>query len=76
MKKFRALACTVGFSMFWVFSGLAVLAWVDAHALFALVVVLALVGLALGVWARLRVVELTRDLPRGDRVVQSEAAQA
>lgn len=76
MKKFCAIACTLGFAAFWVFGGLAVLAFVDNHPLFWLVAVLSLVGLGLGVWARIRVVALTRDLPVGRRAVQPEAAQA
>jgi len=76
MKKVWAIACTVGFAMFWVFGGLAVLAYIDNHALFWLVAVLSLLGLGLGVWARLRVVALTQDVPVGVRAVPQETAQA
>ena len=76
MKKTWALACTIGFSVFWVFAGLAVLAWLDAHPMFATVVVLSLAGLALGIWSRLQLVALTRDLSRGERVQTSDTAEA
>lgn len=76
MRKFWAIACTLGFAAFWVFGGLAVLAFVDGHPLFAAVLVLALLGLAAGIWARLRLVALTRHIPRGDRVRQEDSAHA
>lgn len=76
MKKFWAIACTLGFSAFWVFGGLAVLAFIDKHPLFWLVAVLSLIGLGLGIWARRQVVVLTRDVPVGARVAQQENAHA
>lgn len=76
MKKFWAIACTLGFSAFWVFGGLSVLAYVDGHPLFWMVAVLCLLGLALGLAARRQVVALTRDVPVGTRVVQQENAHA
>ncbi|WP_028031605.1 hypothetical protein [Gemmobacter nectariphilus] len=76
MKKFWAIACTLGFSAFWVFGGLSVLAFMDGHPLFAAVLVLALLGLMVGIWSRLRLVALTQDMPRGERVRQEETAHA
>jgi hypothetical protein len=76
MKKVWAIACTLGFSAFWVFGGLAVLAFIDKHPLFGLVAVLSLIGLGLGVWARRQVVALTRDVPVGARAIQQENAHA
>lgn len=76
MKKVWAIACTLGFAAFWVFGGLAVLAYVDGHPLFAAVLMLALLGLGTGIWARMRLVALTRHLPRGARVRQEETVQA
>ena len=76
MRKICALACTLGFAAFWVFGGLSVLAWIDAHPLFWAVTLLSLAGLGLGIWARLRVVELTQDVPVGRRATPSETAQA
>jgi|GEM_PF-4745507 len=73
MKKFLAILCTVAFSAFWVFGGLALLAYVDAHPLMPHVMVLSLLGLAIGVWSRLRLLALTQDLQRGERVYQAEA---
>ncbi|RRH77968.1 hypothetical protein [Falsigemmobacter faecalis] len=73
MKKFLAILCTVAFSAFWVFGGLALLAFMDAHPLMPHVMVLALLGLAIGIWARLRLLALTQDLQRGERVYQAEA---
>ena len=76
MRKFWAIACTLGFAAFWVFGGLAVLAYVDGHPLFGAVLVLALLGLGAGIWSRLRLVALTQHLPRGERVRQQETVQA
>lgn len=76
MKKVWAIACTLGFSAFWVFGGLAVLALVDGHPLFGLVAALSVLGLVVGVWARRRVVALTQDIAVGARAVPQETAQA
>ncbi|GGE06539.1 hypothetical protein SAMN05421774_102723 [Gemmobacter megaterium] len=76
MKKFWAIACTLGFSAFWVFGGLSVLAFIDGHPLFGAVLVLALLGLGAGIWARVRLVALTQELARGERVTQEETAHA
>ena len=73
MKKVCAIACTLGFSAFWVFGGLSVLAFVDGHPLAGVVLLLAGIGLGLGIWARRRVVALTQDVPVGQRVTQDEA---
>lgn len=75
MRKFWAIICTLAFSAFWVFGGLTVLAWFDAHPLMPLLMILSLAGLGVGVWSRLRLVAVTQDLARGDRVLQQEAAQ-
>ena len=76
MKKVWAIACTLGFSAFWVFGGLSVLALIDGHPLMWLVAALSVLGLALGVWSRRRVVALTQDLAVGARAVQQETAHA
>jgi len=76
MKKGWAIACTLGFSAFWVFGGLSVLAFLDGHPLFGLVAVLSVMGLGLGFLARRRVVALTQDVPVGARAVQQEDAHA
>lgn len=73
MKKVCAIACTLGFSAFWVFGGLSVLAFVDGHPLAGVVLLLAGIGLAIGIWARRRVVSLTQDVPVGRRVTQDSA---
>lgn len=77
MKKLLALGCTIAFVMFWIFGGLSILAYLDAHPLFPAVTIIALISLALGAWARLRLVALTPDLRRGTRVTVApdEAAQ-
>lgn len=72
MRKFWAVACTLAFLAFWVFGGLAVLAWMDLHPLRWVVSALSLAGLALGVWSRIRLVMVTRAMARGTRVTQAE----
>lgn len=72
MRKFWAIACTLAFLAFWVFGGLAVLAWMDDHPLRWIVSGLAAAGLVIGIWARLRLVALTQAMARGTRVTQSE----
>ncbi|MDT8857340.1 hypothetical protein RNZ50_20325 [Paracoccaceae bacterium Fryx2] len=72
MKKFCAIACTMGFSAFWVFGGLAVLALVNGHPVGATGLLLAGIGLAVGVIMRRKVVDMTQDIPLGTRVVQKE----
>lgn len=74
MNKVLAITCTVSFTVFWVFCGLSVLAWVNKHVLFSALAVIALLGLALGVWTRLRLAELTRELPYGGAVAQPKAS--
>ena len=76
MRKFWAIACTLAFSAFWVFGGLSVLALVDGHPLAWVVMVLAALGLGLGVLARLQVVALTQDVPVGERATQQDSAHA
>lgn len=73
MKKFWAILCTISFSVFWVFGGLSLMAYWDGHPLFAVVALLSLLGLGLGLWSRKNLYEATRQLPRGQRVMQREA---
>lgn len=72
MKKFWAILCTTAFAAFWVFGGLTFMAWQDAHPLMPHVMVLSLLGLGAGIWARLRLVAATQNLQRGERVIQAE----
>ncbi|THD83617.1 hypothetical protein E7811_10085 [Aliigemmobacter aestuarii] len=76
MKKFCAIACTLGFSAFWVFGGLAVISLVQGHPVSALVLVLCGLGLAVGIVMRRRVVQMTQDVPVGRRVAKQETAAA
>ena len=73
MKKFWAIICTVSFSLFWVFAGLSLLALIDSSPLLVWVLGLSLAGLAVGLWSRWRLLGLTGDLSRGERVFQREA---
>jgi len=73
MKKVWAILCTLSFSAFWVFGGLSIMAWMDAHPLMPHVLVISLLGGAVGIWSRLRLAQLTQDLQRGKRVLQAEA---
>ena len=72
MKKFCAIACTVGFSAFWVFGGLAILSLASEHTVSAAVLFLCALGLGVGILARKRVVQMTQDVPMGQRVYQEE----
>lgn len=72
MKKFCAIACTIGFSAFWVFGGFAIISFVNGYPVSAAVLLLCAVGLAIGIYMRWRVVQMTRDVQRGQRVVQLE----
>lgn len=74
MKKLYAVGCTVGFALFWVCGGLVVLGLVTGQGISVAALVLAVLGLALGVSTRLKLVELTRHLPTGTRVYQKEQA--
>ena len=72
MKKFCAIACTIGFSAFWVFGGLSVLSLANGNSVSAAVLALCALGLAVGVYTRQRVVQMTRDVPMGDRVAKAD----
>lgn len=76
MKKFCAIACTLGFSAFWVFGGLAILSLAQGHPVSALVLALCGIGLAVGVIMRRRVVQMTQDVPVGQRVAKTDTAAA
>lgn len=73
MRKFWAILCTIAFSCFWVFGGLAAMAYWDGHPLFAHVATLSLLGLGLGIWSRTKLYDATRHISRGERVFQQEA---
>lgn len=72
MKKLCAIACTVGFSAFWIFGGLAAIGLVTGQAVGMTVLALSGLGLAVGLGARLALVQMTRSLPRGTPVRQQE----
>ena len=74
MKKFSAIACTFGFSAFWVFGGLAALGVINGHPVSVTMLALAAAGLGLGIYMRRRVVRLTQDMPVGKHVKQQERA--
>lgn len=76
MKKFSAIACTIGFATFWIFGGLAAVSLVNGDPVGVVVPALCALGLAVGVVMRLRVVAMTRDLPQGTRAVQHEPTTA
>ena len=76
MKKFCAIACTLGFSAFWIFGGLSILSLAQGHPVSALVLMLCGLGLALGVVMRRRVVHLTQGVPVGQRVAKTDTAAA
>jgi hypothetical protein len=76
MKKFCAIACTVGFSVFWIFGGLALVSFVNGQPISAAVLGLCALGLGVGVFMRRKVVELTQHVPQGTRVVQQDTAAA
>ena len=74
MRKFCAIACTVGFSAFWIFGGLAVMSLVNGQPVTATVLLLCALGLAVGVYMRRRVVALTQDVPLGTQVRKLDTA--
>lgn len=76
MKKFCAVACTVGFGLFWVFGGLSALSLALGHPVQAAFLAFAAIGLGAGIAARLKIVQLTRGVPVGARVRQDDSALA
>lgn len=74
MRKFWALVCVVGFAGFWTFGLIAVAALFGDRPLDGMHVVLAGMGLFIGILARVKVNEATRNVPVGPAVKQDEAA--
>lgn len=76
MKKFWAIACVIAFTAFWTFGFIALSGAFGDRPFDWASAVFCVFGLGIGIYARLRVNALTREMKKGLHVRPSEPVDA